>query len=758
MIGNVLFSIGSLCFAILLVIVYFIKAKQTNINNKIYKLALVTLIAVIVTELITIPILYYHKENVALGNFWARVNAFCTITWVMLMCWYLITLGRGYKVTNLKDSFMNDRRLRIIMEAYIILLITSLFFKFENVSTNEGAYISGPALYFLYIAGIIAVLISSLLLLQNKKELSKFRKGPVLIGVIETILSMIIQVIYPMNLIITGSFVFKMYLIYFMFENPDLYLAEELENAKKKADDSNKSKTDFLSNMSHEIRTPMNAIMGFSEGILNEKTFTPENAKKDIAHIYTAGTNLLEIINNILDISKIETGEEKVELRDYSIGSIVLELKSIIEARINKERIKFITDIDPKIPKQLLGDKTKLFQVLLNILSNSVKYTEVGRISLTISADISGSNANLHFKISDTGYGIKKEDYQKLFEKFSRLETATKNEIEGTGLGLVITKRLVDLMGGKIWFESEYGAGTTFYVELSQKIVNKEPIGNILIENSIKHGHTYIDCSNYKILLVDDNKLNLKVAEKVLEPYKFKITTLDNGKDCVDLIKEGAEFDMIFLDHMMPRMDGIEVLHILHKLDGYSIPPVVALTANAITGMREMYLKEGFDEYLSKPINTGDLDKLVKKYFGHGPSRTEINLTEPAKEEKKEAPKVAKITYLENNGFDINEALTYVKDMSSFNEFLEGLYYDLDNQLDGLKKALAKENIKKYGVLAHGLKSNYRSFGMKEFADLAYKHEQEAKNNNLEYLKNHYQELSDSKDKAKAIISKYLEL
>lgn len=755
MIGNVLFSIGGLCFAILLVIVYFIKAKQTNINNKIYKLALIALILVIVTELITIPVLYYYKDNIVLGNFWARVNAFFTITWIMLICWYLITLGKGYKVTSLKDSFLNDRRLRVIMESYIVLLILSLFFKFENVSTDEGAYISGPALNFLYIAGIIAVLISGMLLLQNKKDFSKFRKGPILIGVIETILSMIIQITYPMRLIITGSFVFKMYLVYFMFENPDLYLVEELENAKKKADNSNKSKTDFLSNMSHEIRTPMNAIMGFSEGILNEKTFTPENAKKDIAHIYTAGTNLLEIINNILDISKIETGEEKVELREYSIGSIVLELKSIIEARINKERIKFITNIDPNIPKQLLGDKTKLFQVLLNILSNSVKYTEVGRITLTINANISGNNAHLHFKISDTGYGIKKEDYQKLFEKFSRLETATKNEIEGTGLGLVITKRLIDLMGGKIWFESEYGAGTTFYAELSQKIINKEPIGNILIENSIKQGHTYIDCSNYKVLLVDDNKLNLKVAEKVLEPYKFKITTLDNGKDCVDLIKEGAEFDMIFLDHMMPRMDGIEVLHILHKLDGYTIPPVVALTANAITGMREMYLNEGFDEYLSKPINTGDLDKLIKKYFGNGSIQTYKTASENIEPAE---PKIKDITYLQNNGFDINEALTYVKDMNSFNEFLEGLYYDLDNQLAGLKTALQKQNIKKYGVLAHGLKSNYRSFGMKEFADLAYKHEEAAKNNDLEYINSHFQELSESKDKAKNIISKYLGL
>lgn len=753
MIGNMLYSIGGLCFAILLVIVYFIKSKQTGVDNKIYKLSLITLILVIITELITIAVLYYFSENVILGNFLARINAFFTMTWVMLLCWYLVTFDEDYRTSSLKNIFSSDKKIRVIMVTYVILLILSLFFKFENVSTLEGAYISGPALIFLYVAGVLAVLISIMILFPKREELSKFRKGPIIIGIIETILSMVLQLSSPFHLLITGSFVFKMYLIYFMFENPDLYLADELELAKKKADASNKSKTDFLSNMSHEIRTPMNAIMGFSEAILNEKVFTEDGAKKDIAHIYTAGTNLLEIINNILDISKIETGEEKIELREYSIGSIVLELKSIIEARINTEKIKFITNIDPNTPRLMLGDKTKIFQVLLNILSNSVKYTEVGRITLTVNTTISGNYANLHFKVSDTGYGIKKEDFQKLFEKFSRLETATKNEIEGTGLGLVITKRLVDLMGGKIWFESEYGAGTNFYIELSQKIVNKEAIGNILIENSIKHDHSYIDCSNYKLLLVDDNKLNLKVAEKVLEPYKFSITTLDNGKDCVDLIKSGEEFDMIFLDHMMPRMDGIEVLHILHKLDGYTIPPVVALTANAITGMREMYLNEGFDEYLSKPINTGDLDKLIRKYFG-GKVNTIYN-KQMSKEQKNS---IDKMQYLKNNGFLIDEALTYVKDMNSFDEFLKEFYEDLDNQLAKLEKTLKDENIKKYSVLVHGLKSNYRSFGMKEYADLAYEHEKNAKNENLDYIKNNFSKLIDSKDKAKKIIAEYLNL
>ena len=221
----------------------------------------------------------------------------------------------------------------------------------------------------------------------------------------------------------------------------------------------------------------------------------------------------------------------------------------------------------------------------------------------------------LSIKVSDTGYGIKKEDFDKLFEKFSRLENATSNEIEGTGLGLVITKKYVDLMNGKIWFESEYEVGTTFYVELKQKIISETGIGEIREPIKEEKKIDKIDCSSYNVLIVDDNKLNIKVASRLLGTYKFNIDTSTTGKDCIYKVKEGKKYDMIFLDHMMPEMDGIETLHILRKLDGYSLPPIVALTANAITGMKEMYLKEGFDEYLSKPINITELDKLINKYF-----------------------------------------------------------------------------------------------------------------------------------------------
>ena len=385
----------------------------------------------------------------------------------------------------------------------------------------------------------------------------------------------------------------NLYLLYFFVENPDLERAEELTKLKGSVEKSSRAKSDFLSNMSHEIRSPMNAIVGFSESLLSATAFDEEEARNDIQNIYTASYSLLEIVNNILNVSKIETSDEVLEEKKYNLKYMISELANIATNRIGNKNVKLIIDADENLPVDLYGDATKVRSVLLNIITNAVKYTEVGKIKIVILGSTVGNYVDLKFKISDTGYGIKKEDYDKLFEKFSRLNDATKNSIEGTGLGMVITKRYVDLMGGQIWFESEYEVGTTFYINLRQRKASERTCSEVPDETQIAKNMKIIDCSK----------------------YKFQIDTVDNGKDCIYKIKSDIHYDMIFLDHMMDEMDGLEVLHILKKFDVFDVPPIVCLTANAISGMREMYLNEGFDEYLSKPIDTAELNRIILKYF-----------------------------------------------------------------------------------------------------------------------------------------------
>lgn len=615
MLSGLMLTIGSLLFIILLFIVYFSKQRFLSIRNKIYRYMLVVEIVLIISEIIASLTAYYVDIEILNLTIY-RIHWFTGIIWFSLLYYYSLVFLDNLQANNLIEIMFMNKRTKIITTIFIASGILYFFVPFERIDGLNISYIPGAASYFVLSFCAFVVLMISFYTLKKAKQAPLRKKVSIWLMIIELLIIFILQLAFPhIGFSPIGAAV-QMFFLYFNIENPDLKIISELETVKNEIEKSNKAKSDFLSNMSHEIRSPMNAIVGLSESLLNDPNFDLESARADIKHISSAGNNLLDIINNILDISKIESGKETLDLKEYSLGSIVMELSSIVEARIADRPIKLIMEVDNNIPSKLLGDSTKLFQVLLNILTNAVKYTEVGKIKLMVTGDVKDDFVTLHFKISDTGYGIKKEDYDKLFEKFSRLDTATQNEIEGTGLGLVITKKYVDLMGGKIWFESEYEVGTTFFVDVTQKIINLKKLGSISEPQGDDKEINYADCTGKKALIVDDNKLNIKVATRLLGPYNFDVDTASSGKDCIYKIKEGTNYDIIFLDHMMPEMDGIEVLHVLRKLEGYNIPPVVALTANAITGMKEMYLKEGFDEYLSKPINVSELNKLIKKYFG----------------------------------------------------------------------------------------------------------------------------------------------
>lgn len=613
MVGLML-TIGSLLFIMMLMVIYFSKQRFLSMKNKIYRYMLITTIVIAVTEIIaTLAAMYSNNDFLVL--FLYKIHWITGIVWFSLLYYYSKCFLNDIKVNNLFDLIKENKSIKIATIFFIIAFLVYFLIPFEAIDRENIIYLPKYVAYYVYGFCSISVLLISIATLRNAKNVLLRKKIAIWIMIVELIAIFVLQLAFPLIAMSPIGAAVQMFFLYFSIENPDLKIIEELEQVKQDIDRANRAKTDFLSNMSHEIRTPMNAIVGFSETLLNDQNFDQVKAKSDIKHIFNAGNNLLDIINNILDISKIESGKEVLENKEYFLANIIMELASIIEARLGNSSVKLIIDVNKSLPSKLYGDATKVFQILLNILTNSVKYTEVGKIKLTVNGKVENDFINLSFKVSDTGYGIKKEDFDKLFEKFSRLDNATTNEIEGTGLGLVITKRYVDLMDGKIWFESEYEVGTTFYVDIKQRIIDFNPIGEISEPVKQESEIDYIDCSKYKILIVDDNKLNIKVASRILQKYNFNIDTSQSGMDCLYKIKEGKEYDMIFMDHMMPEMDGIETMHALRKLDDYKIPPIVALTANAITGMKEMYLREGFDEYLSKPINIAELNKLIIKYF-----------------------------------------------------------------------------------------------------------------------------------------------
>jgi signal transduction histidine kinase/CheY-like chemotaxis protein len=551
----------------------------------------------------------------------SRVHFALLAEWWFLYIYYLVALFDGNTFNSFKELFKYNLFTKAlfvyaVLAGVLILIIPSLS-TVQNIDINKIIYMPKKVLIIsIFVIGL-AFLEAIYYLVRNKKGNIKSEgdNSILYVAIISIIIYFVIQSLFKyvsMPQIFLTIFV---YLIYFLNENPDLRIIKEINNSQEDIEKSNQTKTDFLSNMSYEIKMPMNLIISLCDELNNMPTYDEAEVKSCMKQVVDAGNNLLDIINNILDISKIETGRETLQEIDYRVNDLISNVINVVKQKVGAKPVKILINIDQSTSSVLHGDSSKLYQSLLNVVSNAAKYTEVGRITITLSSTRSGGNEHLLFKITDTGIGIKDEDKIKMFQKGAKLSgDIIAEDSEGSGLGLVITKQYIENMGGKIWFESQYRVGSTFYIEVEQKIVDATPLGSA-VATTTETSDEKLDCSQYKVLIVDDNLLNIKVAKRLLENYKFQIESVTSGKECVDKIKEEQKYDIIFMDHMMPEMDGIETLHVLKKLDGYVLPPIVALTANAIAGMKEMYLKEGFDDYLAKPINTHELERIVNRFF-----------------------------------------------------------------------------------------------------------------------------------------------
>ena len=603
-------QIISFIYIFVLSMVYFLKRKYNFVESKIYKFLLIITMFILILDMLNSYIVF---KNIDVGNLLLIISKVYFISlffWLVLFIFYVFLSRDDKKYESFKELLKNHPSVYIWF-GLSILLFSFLIVLEEYINYNNIIYL-GNQINLVYIVGIVGSIIILFSLLFNNKKIPIYKNWSILVSALILLVIIFIQLKYSKICIISSGICLITLFQYFTMENPDLKYIDELNALKIKAEEANQAKTNFLASMSHEIRTPMNAIIGLSETLLSGNI--PSEMKEDIKNINEAGTILLEIVNNILDITKVEAGKTTLNNAPYSLADTISKLSHMVRMSLTETPIKFSVEIIGSIPNTLMGDETKVYQVLMNILSNAVKYTKKGSIRFVIESVISGNKDILTFKVIDTGIGIKKADNAKLFEKFERLDQE-QTDIQGTGLGLTITKKLLDLMGGKISFESVYQKGTTFTIVLEQEIVDKAKVDFATYKGKKVAVNRYFDGSKYKILLVDDNLLNLKVAEKMLKKYNFQLTSVKSGLECINYTKN-TKYDLIFLDHMMPEMDGIHTLYNLKKRASGFDTPVVVLTANAIEGSKEMYFREGFVDYLSKPIDQVELDRILREQLG----------------------------------------------------------------------------------------------------------------------------------------------
>lgn len=600
------FSICSFIFVLMFIIFYFSKERLNTLDAKMYSYILVTNIIGIMIDVFGYFIFKIYGSESFISIMVSKFYLVYYFLWAYFFLLYIFVISFREKSEYLLQKKFT-KTIIILTSLFICLII--LIMPIQITYEDNVAYSSGLSVNMVYGLCFIMVGIMLYCLLRNLKKISTKEYIPLLTFMVLSTFCMIIQKTYPEITLMLMCHSIVTSLMYFTIENPDVKMVKELEVAKNEAEKANHAKSEFLSSMSHELRTPLNAIVCFSE-LLESKEGLDSESKDFAKDIVSASHNLLDLVNGVLDISKIEAGKMELINKEYNSFELFNSLSTMVIPRIGDKPIDFKTVIASDIPPVLKGDTGKLKQIILNLLTNAVKYTDKGFIKYRVECinDYKNNQTKLIITVTDTGRGIKKEDIDGLFKKFERLEEDRNTSIEGTGLGLAITESLAELMGGKITVISDYGKGSTFKFVVVEEIVNKE--SNLVVNEQTTLNYETFE--GKKVLVVDDSKLNLKVAENVLKNFKVSTETVTSGLECLSCVKS-KKYDIIFMDIMMPNMSGVEVLKKLRE-EKVNIP-VIALTADAIEGQEEKYISEGFDGYLSKPIDKTKLKVILNKYL-----------------------------------------------------------------------------------------------------------------------------------------------
>ena len=602
---GVLLPACAIFFSGLLVFIYFSKQRINLLENKMYAVMILSILfdSILVTILQLFPLNGVSDLELTFVPLLNKID----FIFLILFCNCLFFYTTLVTIPKFKEKFKVYRIPFAIIDLLTVALI--LFSPISVINQGENYSVGGLSVYLVYILCLLYIMLSISIVLFNLKKIDR-RHIPIFAIILIMIFIFILFQLNPYLIVISASLTFINYIMYFTIENPDLNHIKELNIAKEQAEKANRAKTDFLSNMSHEIRTPLNAIVGFSECMVDSNDL--KETKEYATDIVDASKQLLEIVNGILDISKIEANKVEIIPKNYNPREIFDGLRKLVLPRIKEKPIEFKMTFSPDLPGILRGDVSKVKQIILNVLTNAAKYTDKGEIVFNVNCinRMDSKTCLMYISVKDTGHGIKKEKLETIFGKFERIDEDKNTTTEGTGLGLAITKSLVELMGGRITVFSKYGEGSTFRIYLEQEIISMEVPETEATEEEI----SYKEYPDKKILIVDDSKINLKVAQTLMKPYKTQIELAASGIEAIELVKTN-KYDLIFMDIMMPKMNGVETLEKLREKEDFTTP-VVALTADAIEGTDEKYLSIGFNSYLSKPIDRKALNKVINKYLG----------------------------------------------------------------------------------------------------------------------------------------------